>query len=107
MNIPKRVIEKAIAGGWRPPFNTHLNHTFFLRAINIHWASIALDPAFWQALGKSCGWREEEWHPTRTYPDGSQKTWPGYMKYVHRFYDLILTGGNVEAFWEEISPSKE
>lgn len=95
--IPKQAIEKALEKSWicKACIEPEKNYPWYEHAI-------ALDPTFWQALGKALGWREEEWHPTRTYPDGSQKTWAGYMPHAHRFYDLILTGGDTEKFWSDL-----
>lgn len=50
---------------------------------------IVLDPKFWQALGKALGWKNyviPEWH-----------------QYAHQYFDLILTGGDREKFWEELT----
>lgn len=64
--IPKQAIKKAIEGGWEPsefreraywrtrrpirPLNRHQ----LSASITLH--EIALDPTFWQALGKALGW---------------------------------------------------
>lgn len=54
---------------------------------SLSYAEIALDPLFWQALGKSCGW------------DDIGKD---YYFYAMQFSYLILTEQPTEGFWEEI-----
>lgn len=73
--ISKLAIEKAVEGGW-----------FREWADQVPWQSIALDPEFWQALGKSLGWKSD-------------------LAWLHegqRFCSLVLVGGNIEAFWNEL-----
>jgi hypothetical protein len=56
---------------------------------------IALDPTFWQALGKSLGWK------TTIADDGMEAT-DVWSVEAHRFYNIILEGQNTEAFWDEL-----
>lgn len=51
------------------------------------YPAIALDPTFWQALGKALGWNER-------YMSG--------YPVAHRFYDLILQGKPIDEFWAEL-----
>ena len=46
------IIKKAIEGGWKP---TQIGNFQFPCA-----ESNVLDPLFWQALGKACGWENSE-----------------------------------------------
>lgn len=49
--IPKQAIEKAIEGGYgqtEKPYSTN-------------WTGMALDPIFWQALGKVLGWQTSKY----------------------------------------------
>lgn len=93
--IPKEAIEKAVEGGWRGVITTKQT-----------WENIALDPSFWQALGKALGWSDtrksnydflgkphvrEEMQPS-----------PDWTRNALRFYDLILTEGDTKAFWGEL-----
>lgn len=107
--IPKKVLELACEGGWElrggfvPTGVTALptgNPSFSLRFEDpdtkkpwhesVGWEEIALDPAFWQALGKQLGWA----------PMGEATVEKGsWFSYAHGFYDLILTGGDTEKFW--------
>lgn len=128
--ISKQAIEKAIEGGWNAPdvqIGFIEKHAVCLslpipggarNAIVYTTAEIALDPSFWQALGKSCGWilsyevtpehQGEElcWcKPTVKVVEGGEiivhadRTPHGY---AHGFLDLILTNQPTDKFWEEI-----
>lgn len=117
--IPKRIIEKAIEGGWKPQnigfpkgntdltgFSVEGNKVIIGARSFVHYGKyeqqrdgefwvhatqIALDPLFWQAFGKSCGWKPE---PIADFPK---------WKYMAKaFYDLILTGGDTDAYWNEL-----
>lgn len=133
MNIPKKIIEKAIEGGWSPdcnnprwlhfmkdglawrqfdnemplPFDTNL----------VHFATTVIDPTFWQALGKELGWNkrvckgcgseakpvEGEYHRIcPTCNRGNEDRIDGWQFRAHRFYNLLLTGGDTDAFWKEL-----
>lgn len=50
--IPKTAIEKAIEGKWKPP--SSVSAEGLLR--DFEWQIFALDPLFFQALGKALGW---------------------------------------------------
>lgn len=111
--IPKKVLELACEGGWElrggfvPTGVTALptgNPSFSLRFEDpdtkkpwhesVGWEEIALDPAFWQALGKQLVW------DTVTETDqGFENTWE-YN--AHRLYDLVLNGLDTEKFWQEL-----
>lgn len=115
--IPKEAIEKGIEGGWE---------TYASYWQTIDWQVIALDPSFWQALGKALGWLAKYLqtecpkchhdvkylNPGNFCPECGSVTvsvehWRQYTRstftdYAHRFYDLILTGGDTEAFWNEL-----
>lgn len=88
MTIPKIVIEKALSAGWQPP-NLELQHN----------AVFALDPDFWVALGKALGWNTSRYEPIVK----ERYEWEGN---AHRFYDLILIGGDTEKFWQELLGEK-
>jgi hypothetical protein len=92
--IPKTAIEKAIEGGWHG-FNYGEEGCWSgCRVPNIEkkrWRDIALDPSFWQSLGKALDW----------YPD-AELIPMSWRSNAIRFYDLILTGGDTEAFWKEL-----
>lgn len=100
--IPKEAIKKAIEGGWKKEIAVH--YTDFTSDDEevafgnpdteevITWGheQVALDPSFWQSLGKALGRKkkrnfgfENDWHSAAT-----------------QFYDLILTGGDTKTFWD-------
>lgn len=84
---------------------------------------IICNPAFWQASGKAFGWdvlmmyyrcpadecdNMTEWSVRRFCPECGTRLeeWPtvtkNWQKYALRFYDLILTGQDTAAFWDEL-----
>lgn len=127
--IPKKAIEKAIAGGWKVGHGAFVkckNPTETLEMFNFcyptqesidqhrHYFEYSLDKTFWQALGKSCGWKLQgiDCPVCDNYPNqhslNADFNIAGWLYNAHRFYDLILTGGDTEKFWEEIlSATKE
>jgi hypothetical protein len=81
MQIPREAVEKAIEGGWKPDVND-------LFQSSERQTKIALDPSFWQALGKALGWGE-----TEVYSWDGKPTLTMYWRLkADRFYDLILKG---------------
>jgi hypothetical protein len=88
MNIPKEIIEKAIAGGW----DDYKTIRGCVVSPDEEPMLAALDPTFWQALGKSLGWGME-------LGDRDNGAW----KYTAlHFYELILEGKDTTEFWEEM-----
>ena len=113
--IPKEAIDKAFEGGW-PKIQKGVYKAY--------WQTIALDPSFWQSLGKALGWEKKMvvrrgmvignfgWeNPDKNIRFYGEEMGAGmdYMNpwvyYAHRFYDLILTGADTESFWKELLPS--
>jgi hypothetical protein len=104
--IPKAAIEKSIEGGWVPPRPYLVLQ--FEKGSKLHAEEvmammlpqeIALDLSFWQALGKALRW------PLLGQPyylgnHWCEREWWQYK--AIKFYDLILTGGDTEAFWKEL-----
>lgn len=102
-----QAIEKAIEGGWKAfgiiTNASEMNEESFKNFWGYldrerRWQEIALDPTFWQALGKSCGWGK----CAQGYHIHICEALNRWQREAHRFYDLILTGGDTEKFWEEI-----
>lgn len=79
--IPTEAIEKAVAGGWRPTTRSSV-----LFGVVGDTNAAILDPTFWQSLGKALGWEARD----------------DWQQNAHRFYDLILTGGDTKKFWDEL-----
>lgn len=93
--IPEKVIEVAHEGGYQ-------NRVGEL----ITWQEIALDPLFFQALGKALGWPDRTFYTIEcvakeyhVWEETSEITW---IYQAHRFYDLILTGGDTEVYWNDL-----
>ena len=114
MNIPKEAIEKAIEGGWHSEYPdcqilTHSSWYLMVGSSRLSCkgtplSTVALDPTFWQSLGKSLMWTEK----TLVYEDDDmedgtndvwQKTW---LFNAHRFYDLVLEGKDTDDFWQKL-----
>jgi len=75
------------------------------RFSGIAHGTIALDPLFWQALGKALGWELKkcqyckngcEWCTVNGYVK------PEWLKHAHQYFDLHLTSGDTEAFWRKL-----
>lgn len=100
MNIPKEIIEKAIEEGWQPSYVRQYWNYSTPQTGTQQWElfGIALDPIFWQCLGKSLGWFKE-W-TTRVGRLNIS------IRYAHRFYDLILQGKPTEEFWKQLLANK-
>lgn len=120
--IPKAVIEKAFEGGWR-----HFEHSAGLAAHNVlavsYWQIIALDPSFWQALGKALNWGrhlnwcrwetvECEYKSTHLFCPHAEHgcTCRSSITWQHRaesFCHIVLTDQPTEQFWEELLAEKK
>ncbi len=119
MTIPRHVIEKAIAAegrgqGWAADAVMVFEKLKMFGVLtHEEYCSIALDPLFWQAIGKALGWAdwycmgpEFLWSNDEIYCRGSDSYNLNQWQYeTYRFYDLILTGGDTEKFWNEIMPT--
>ncbi len=121
--IPTQAIEKAIAGGWKQGREFDLKfvgHGFIEEIIErvlsdddlthrekISLEEIALDPTFWQTLGKALGWEDDggknhdpQW--TVEYNVDVEHITAKWLNWQMEFNYLILTGGDTEAFWKEL-----
>jgi hypothetical protein len=98
--IPKTAYETAKKGGYElkeEPCRHKLMHDENGCPFGFHypeWQVTALDPAFFQALGKALGWNKIGHEVPNLVGD-----WQWHAKH---FYDLILTGGNTVKFWSEL-----
>lgn len=102
IQIPDEAYALARGAGWEP------------KVTSICWEADALDPLFFQALGKALGWGRYMYvgKMERLLDDGKLEgdswTLPVEEYHAHRFYDLILTNQSTEEFWSELlaSPNK-
>lgn len=69
-------------------------------------SSVGWDPSFWQCLGKALGWGKHHEDGCWSFLQGGKcdcgpkdNEWEHQ---AHRFYDLILTGGDTDAFWDTL-----
>lgn len=171
--IPEQAIKKAVYEGdydifghaWEEMMSMNFNHASCVRGrhemgedCSRTYESIALDPSFWQSLGKALGWRKKvdqfalgnKIRQLRTARGLKQEELGKELGYsamgishfekgvrtlsianveklarffgeepaaflpfqdeaitnAHRFYDLILTGGDIEKFWDELLTDK-
>ncbi len=81
--IPKQAIKKAIEGGWNPSYRERTDAHYTV-----------LMPTFWQALGKASGWQK-----SLTFFAVDIPSWEAQAL---RFHRLILTGGDLDAYWKEV-----
>lgn len=56
--------------------------------------NIVLWPSFWQALGKALGWGE--------FIGMDRKLGYVWLNEAHKYFDLALTGGDTEQFWQDL-----
>lgn len=111
--IPKQAIEQAIEGGWDGHWDNVLGPIKHLGDRNdVGWEVVALDSAFWQALGKALDYDKD------VKDGGTVKVYEGtwvhqsfsnhfalgddWQNIVHDFLDLILTDGDMEKFWADL-----
>lgn len=122
--IPREAIERAFEEGWRGRYPSlrwkhHPDGIQYLAQesiIVVEWYAIALDPTFWQALGKALGWSEYGKHMMKgnnlrcsacgEKPHVIEKCRKNLVQVwkfnAIEFYDLILTGGNTSKFWSDL-----
>ncbi len=93
----KKIIEKAIAGGYyersKPMLDVNNDGCWvsFCAAGDtrvLHQSDIVLDPLFWKALGKACGWRlQDDSNPFSSVGDVDeyldQDEWISYASCFH------------------------
>lgn len=127
MNIPKEVIEKAIEGGWQGGDYWELSHrdvcneyqivpndgtdAVYHGKLKTRSQCIALDPSFWQSLGSALGWAKEGLGVCVGCGRGNERDCrcdqdnpidDEWHYHAMRFYDLILTSGDTDAYWKEL-----
>ena len=96
----KLAIEK---GGYEYPY--YQLHEIDLTSRNvIH--NIVLDPLFWQALGKALGSDKqfpfEQEHQCPLCGDTKNTGHEWWLWKSHRYFSLLMTGGDTENFWKDL-----
>lgn len=94
----QQAIEDAIAGGWllrgskvtvfKRGGDLRWQHDGYTEAVNV--SEVLLDPRFWQAVGKTRGWEDDE---TDEYLYTTNIGWRFYM---HRFIDHRADGKTID-----------
>jgi hypothetical protein len=70
--------------------------------------TIVLDPLFWQALGKALGWSETAWFTFHVRDEGDSNRDDMNFDislaeyFAHKYFQVVLTGGDTEKFWKEL-----
>jgi hypothetical protein len=101
--IPQRALELATHGGWsefagRPQKSRETTGSSW-----VPFEVVALDPAFWQALGKSLGWNESFFDRHASAHDmAAYYHTEAWLMFAHNFCDLIYQGQSTEEFWKEL-----
>ena len=91
----KTAIEKAIKGGWGSDVLWGNTINKYISPKN--YSTILLDPKFWETLGKSEGWNEEDPEIERICVlEGNC-----HIKKMHRFIDHLADGKNIETAFDE------
>lgn len=92
--------------GWKPSFTSEsVSHHWFGKSNNqtISLAVTALDPLFWQSLGKALEWERYNRCPACSrVPSPASGPFDEWHYHALYFYDLILTGGDTQAFWDDL-----
>jgi hypothetical protein len=84
-------IDLAIKGG----YDAHFDRPIGIKDLR----TCVLRPEFWQALGKALGWDDGD-HTDEGYAF-SEYYWMWQYK-AHKYFDLLLTGGETEKFWQDL-----
>jgi hypothetical protein len=98
--IPTAALQKALDGGWKPSSVRRMTLAFLLvgprskageTTHRPYLAMFALDPEFWQGLASAPG-----------ISTPHQEGFPWWQNTAHEFYDIVLTGGDTQKFWDEL-----
>lgn len=108
--IPKEAIVKAIEGGYGAVRFNGAEIKFYHKAaghmeqpyLAFVYHYIALDPSFWQSLGKALDWYLPVFVMGRFSPNNSM--WPNWLEKAQEFHTTVLTGGDTTKYWIELLP---
>lgn len=80
-----KILDKAIQGGWKPPTKEQE------KMLGGYYRSdCILDPIFWQALSKACGWKVYQSENIITKKEVLIEMW---LEHAKRFHEINLTEG--------------
>ncbi len=82
-------IKQAVEAGYKP--GIHISPCEIEGVEAYHKGDTLQDRAFWQALGKARGWKEEK---GRRIAD--------WLYYALRYFETLLSGGDRKAFWQSL-----
>lgn len=100
----ENIIKKAIEGGYNgypKPFCIECGN-YEAPSENTKSNNMFLDPLFWQALGKACGWKENTFYGVVCCVGEGEEYWFGsdtkneksdWLKYSIYFHEINLTEG--------------
>lgn len=93
----KEAIQKAIEGGW----DIHWVHAVGISEVaERHSERVLLDPTFWQALGKSLGWKETA--QTGLYKDGYAQIMSGWKYNWLLFINHLAEGKDPDDYFNQL-----
>jgi hypothetical protein len=95
--IPNDVLDKATEGGWR---DDTIRYQAIRAVTGSHMVPVevmALDPTFWQALGKSLEW--VDFHDKHHEECPYMHCW---LNVANIFARVVLLGDSTDDFWKEI-----
>lgn len=94
----ENIIKKAIEGEYRPTmrfdgiFDSDGKWVGSAGQTTISFSEMIIDPLFWQALGKSCRWKDE-WACPQCNKLNPELGFVGFHYHAMKFYELNLTSG--------------
>lgn len=68
----------------------------------VNYEKILMDKDFWESLGKALEWKINE---NLSFNAKPFKYTPIWVLRARDYFDLVLTGGDTEKFWEELLTS--
>jgi hypothetical protein len=113
MTNTELAIQKAVEGGWGiyDDVHVHPDGDIYLSIKGTNQFEyvgdvIFLDPLFWQALGKTEGWKDREYRMTTVGRGEKHVEQSRWKKEQHRLIDAIQQGRSIDEFFGEILKSK-
>ena len=99
----ENAIKKAIEGGYMGGSG----ETYLIKLPEYAKCQIWLDPKFWHALGKSCGWGRDRIDIYEYCEGMAEKLEYPYQTIMHQFIDHLIAEKPINSFFEELLNKKE